>query len=41
VVALPDDKEINLEDRIEISRRIANRLFVSKGLAVQLDIHAP
>ncbi len=41
VVALPDDKEINLEDRIEISRRIANRLFVFQGLAVQLDIHAP
>ncbi|ARN84782.1 hypothetical protein GQ61_05170 [Candidatus Nucleicultrix amoebiphila FS5] len=41
VVALPDDKEIRLEDRIELSHRIAKEFFLSKGLAVQIDIHAP
>lgn len=41
VVALPDDKEISLEDRIELSHRIAKEFFLSKGLAVQIDIHAP
>jgi Ti-type conjugative transfer relaxase TraA len=41
VVALPDDKEINLQGRIEIARRVAVELFLSKGLAVQVDIHAP
>ena len=41
VIALPDDPEISLADRVEISRRIANQLFVDKGLGVQLDIHRP
>ncbi|MBW8309113.1 MAG: AAA family ATPase [Candidatus Paracaedibacteraceae bacterium] len=41
VIALPDDKVITHEDRIELSRRYADALFVSKGLAAQIDIHAP
>lgn len=41
VIALPDDPEVSLVDRIEISRRIADQLFVEKGLGVQLDIHRP
>lgn len=41
VIALPDNKEITHEDRIEITKRYANALFVSKGLAAQIDIHAP
>ena len=41
VIALPDDKIITQEDRIELSRRYANTMFVSKGLAAQIDIHAP
>ncbi len=41
VIALPDDKIITHEDRIELTRRYAHALFVSKGLGVQVDIHAP
>ena len=41
VLALPDDKEVTLEDRIELSRRFINEHFVEKGLGVQLDIHEP
>ncbi len=41
VIALPDDKIITAQDRIELSRRYANTMFVSKGLAAQIDIHAP
>ncbi len=41
VIALPDNKEITHEDRIELTKRYANALFVSKGLAAQIDIHAP
>ena len=41
VLALPDDKEISLEDRIELSRRFAEENFTRKGLAVQIDIHEP
>lgn len=40
VIALPDDKEITLEDRIVLTRRFGN-IFVERGLAVQLDVHAP
>ena len=40
VIALPNDKEIVLEDRIEITHRIINELgWVQNGLAVQVDIH--
>lgn len=42
VIALPDDKELNLQDRIEITKRIiARRGWVKEGLGVQLDIHEP
>ncbi len=42
VIALPDDREIILEDRIEITKRIIDHMgYVREGLAVQLDIHSP
>ena len=41
VLALPDDKEISNEDRIELARSFVQEHFVAKGLAVQLDIHPP
>ncbi len=41
VLALPDDKEVTLEDRIELSRRFIQEHFVEKGLGIQLDIHEP
>src|SRR4051812_35407253 len=42
VLALPDDKELDLKDRIEITRRlVAKREWVKNGLGVQIDIHEP
>ena len=41
VLALPDSDEVSLEDRIELTRTFAEKYFVSEGLGVQLDIHAP
>ena len=42
VIALPDDKELNLQDRIEVTKRIIEkRGWVKEGLAVQVDIHEP
>ncbi|KAB2834636.1 MAG: AAA family ATPase, partial [Caedimonadaceae bacterium] len=41
VLALPDNSEITFEDRIELTRQFVEQNFVSKGVAVQLDIHAP
>ena len=42
VLALPDDKELTLEDRIEITHRlIEKRGWVANGIAVQIDIHQP
>ena len=42
VLALPDDKELTLEDRIIITHRlIEKREWVKEGLAVQVDIHEP
>ncbi len=41
VLALPDDKEVTLEDRIELTHRFINEHFVEKRLGVQLDIHEP
>ena len=41
VVALPADRALSTEDRIELARSFAEQHFVSKGLAVQLDVHAP
>lgn len=41
VLALPDNKEITLEHRIELTRRFVKENFTDKGLGVQIDIHAP
>src|SRR5579864_6757378 len=41
VLALPADRELSTEDRIELARSFAQEHFVAKGLAVQLDVHAP
>ena len=41
VLALPDDKGITLEDRIELSRRFVKEHFVEKGVAAQIDTHWP
>ena len=41
VLALPADRVLSTEDRIELARSFAQQHFVSKGLAVQLDVHAP
>ncbi len=41
VLALPADAAISTEDRIELARSFAEQHFVAKGLAVQLDVHAP
>jgi Ti-type conjugative transfer relaxase TraA len=40
VIALPDDAQVTLEDRIELARQFGN-LFVERGVAVQLDVHSP
>ena len=41
VLALPANAEVTTEDRIALARSFAETHFVSKGLAVQLDVHAP
>ena len=41
VLALPADRVLSTEDRIELARSFAQEHFVFKGLAVQLDVHAP
>jgi len=41
VLALPANAEVTTEDRIAMARSFAEENFVSKGLAVQLDVHAP
>lgn len=41
VLPLPTDPEITSDDRIELARTFAWTHFVSKGLAVQIDIHLP
>ncbi len=41
VLALPADRVLSTEDRVELARSFAAKHFVSKGLAVQLDVHAP
>jgi len=41
VLALPADKALSTEDRIDLARSFAEQHFVAKGLAVQLDVHAP
>ncbi len=41
MLALPADRVLTTEDRVELARSFAAEHFVSKGLAVQLDVHAP
>ena len=41
VLALPMDVGVTLEDQVELARSFAIEHFVSKGVAVQLDVHAP
>ena len=42
VIALPDDKELDLQDRINITHEIIKEMeWVKEGLAVQVDIHEP
>ena len=41
VLALPANAELDHDDRVELARSFAQEHFVSKGLAVQLDVHAP
>ena len=41
VLALPANAGLSGEDRIALARSFAETQFVSKGLAVQLDVHAP
>ena len=41
VIALPANLELSREDRLELVRGFVQEHFVSKGLAVQLDVHAP
>ena len=41
VLALPADREVTTKDRVALARSFAQEKFVSKGLAVQLDVHVP
>jgi len=41
VIALPDNKEVSNEVRIDLIKSFTEKHFVSKGVAVQLDIHQP
>ncbi|HBW25268.1 MAG TPA: hypothetical protein DER04_05025, partial [Holosporales bacterium] len=40
VIALPDNKKVTLEDRIELTRRFG-QIFIERGVAVQVDVHSP
>lgn len=41
ILALPANAELGHDDRVELARSFAQENFVSKGLAVQVDVHAP
>jgi Ti-type conjugative transfer relaxase TraA len=41
VLALPANSELGHDDRVELTRSFAIEHFVSKGLAVQIDVHSP
>lgn len=41
VIALPDDKEITVEDRIKLLETYVQKELVDKGLAAQVAIHQP
>ena len=41
VIALPDDKAITRDQKIELAKTFAIKQFISQGFAAQLDIHPP
>jgi ATP-dependent exoDNAse (exonuclease V) alpha subunit len=41
VLALPDDLEVSLEDKIELAKSFVQKNFVDKGLGAQVVIHPP
>ncbi|MBP1806914.1 AAA family ATPase [Rubellimicrobium aerolatum] len=41
VLALPADRELTPDDRVALAESFARTHFVARGLAVQLDVHAP
>jgi len=41
ILALPADREITRAHRLEMARGFAEQHFVSKGLAVQINLHRP
>jgi Ti-type conjugative transfer relaxase TraA len=41
LLALPDDKIISDEDKIELTKTFVKEHFVDKGFAAQIDIHRP
>jgi hypothetical protein len=42
LLALPDNKEVKLENKIElVNRFIKKKEFIENGLGVQIDIHSP
>ena len=41
VIALPDNPELSLSDKIQLTRGFIQKHFVEKGVAVQVDIHSP
>lgn len=41
VLALPDDKTISNEDRIELAKSFVVEQFILNGFAAQIDIHIP
>ncbi|NGX46646.1 MAG: ATP-dependent RecD-like DNA helicase [Chlamydiae bacterium] len=41
VLALPDDPQIALEDKVHLAKSFIQKHFVGKGLAAQIDIHEP
>ena len=41
VLALPDDSEVTLEDKIAMTRSFLKEHFMDHGIICQIDIHAP
>lgn len=41
VLALPDDPQVSLEDKVALTKSFLEKHFVQKGLAAQIDIHKP
>ena len=41
VIALPDDAVVTSRDKVIMAKEFANKHFVERGFAVQLDVHRP